>query len=46
MNDVDFKILTSSLTSVIIESTEHVSEPFILGNKYVNPFVSFQFMEF
>ena len=32
MNDDDFKILTSSLTPVIIESTEHVSDPFILGN--------------
>lgn len=30
MNDDDFKILTSSLTPVIIESTEHVSDPFKL----------------
>ena len=30
MNDGDFKILTSSLTPVIIESTEHVSDPFKL----------------
>ena len=30
MNGDDFKILTSSLTPVIIESTEHVSDPFKL----------------